>query len=293
MAKPPKPSSIIDTFGTMASNPEESTVLKPGGRDLKEYLKGLVQYKGLIWTLAKRDIKGRYAQSYLGWLWIIMRAGFTLFFFTLIFNRFLNVESEHMAYPIFAFSGMTVWYFFAALTQSTGLSLINAGDLIRKIYFPKLVLPFARAIESSVELVIHLVILLIGLFLFGAEPSITWLLIPVFCLPVMVLGLTCGIWLSLLTVRIRDLQHIIPFVLNFGIWLTPVFYPVSIVPEQFRQLVYWLNPLVSTLDSIRWAIAPVGEMPLMVVPVTGVLLLFLVPGLILFQRSEGNMVDVI
>ncbi|MFT4681174.1 MAG: lipopolysaccharide transport system permease protein [Flavobacteriales bacterium] len=257
------------------------------------YFQGLVQYKSLIWTLAKRDLKGRFAQSYLGWVWIVLRAGFTLFFFTLIFNHFLSVESEELPYPIFAFSGMVAWYLFSGLTQSTGLSLINSSDLIRKIYFPKLVLPLARSLEVLVELAIHLIILFLGLLVFGVQPSLSWLLVPFLFIPVLLLGLMCGIWLSLFTVRIRDLQYIIPFILNFGIWLTPVFYPVSIVPEQFRPLVYWVNPLVSSLDCIRWAIVPNGQFPILIIPIASILVFFLAVGVFFFQRKDGNMVDTI
>lgn len=258
---------------------------------MAQYFAGLVQYRAMIWTLAKRDIKGRYAQSYLGWIWIIMRAALTLFFFTLIFNQFLNVQSEGLPYPIFAFSGMMIWYLFAGLTQSTGLSLITSSDLIRKIYFPKLVLPLAKTIEIMVEFGIHLAILIVGLFAFGTEPHWTWILIPILSLPVLILGLTCGIWLSLFTVRIRDLQHVIPFILNFGIWLTPVFYPVSIVPENYRPLVYIFNPLVSSLDAVRWALNPASAFPSFVIPVTAVLLIILAIGVVLFQKRDGNMVD--
>ncbi|MFT5918856.1 MAG: lipopolysaccharide transport system permease protein [Granulosicoccus sp.] len=277
----------------MASDSLSKTVLRPGGRSMLGYFQGLVQYKSLIWTLAKRDLKGRFAQSYLGWVWIVLRAGFTLFFFTLIFNHFLSVESEELPYPIFAFSGMVAWYLFSGLTQSTGLSLINSSDLIRKIYFPKLVLPLARSLEVLVELAIHLIILFLGLLVFGVQPSLSWLLVPFLFIPVLLLGLMCGIWLSLFTVRIRDLQYIIPFILNFGIWLTPVFYPVSIVPEQFRPLVYWVNPLVSSLDCIRWAIVPNGQFPILIIPIASILVFFLAVGVFFFQRKDGNMVDTI
>jgi len=257
------------------------------------YFRKMWQYRHLVLVMAKRDIKGMFAQTMLGWLWLIVRPLITLVLFTVFFDNLLELDTGSISYPAFAFSGMILWYFFSGLSQTAGTATSQSSDLIRKIYFPKLLLPLSKLAASLFEFALHFLLLLILLLVTGHGPKLTWLLAPLFVLPALLTGLMLAIWLNVLSVRFRDLQQLIPQLTNFAIWLTPVFYPVTIIPEQYHSWLYLLNPIAGSIDGLRWALFGTGAVPIELFFGLFMVVLLLLIGIWAFIRGEQKMTDLL
>ena len=266
------------------------------------YFKNIYRYRSLVYLFAKRGLKVQYAQTAMGIIWSAIQPLTGLLIFTLFFDKWINIGREHLTYeyPLFAFSGMVCWYYFTFLIGHVGNSLINQQHLITKVYFPKLILPLSTVLVGMVEFCISLVLLFILMLFFkvtGGEgalqyPTINIIFMPLVLVLVIINGLAIGIWLSALTVRYRDFQHIIPYIVNFGIWLTPVFYPNTIVPKEYQYIVY-MNPMAGTTAFFRWALMgdtfPEVQYLYAFIPV-GILLF---SGIWYFRKVESKMADMI
>lgn len=255
-------------------------------------LQRLYAYKALVYVFAVRDLKVQYSQTFMGILWSLMQPLTGLLIFTFFFSYVVKVDTGGIPYPLFAFSGMISWYFFSALMAQSGTSLMQSQYLIRKIYFPKLVLPVAKALSCFAEFGIALALLLVIMPFWGFYPGINIVFLPIFILLNVLTGLSAGLWLSALTVRYRDFYHIIPYLLNFGIWLTPVFYPVSILPHKIAFLIYF-NPLAGIVEGFRWTLlgAPMPDVKFLW-SFLFVAFVF-VSGLMYFRRMENKMADLV
>ncbi len=259
---------------------------------LKVYVKELWQFKHLIYSFASKEFKAKYAQTKLGAVWMIIQPIIALAIFTLFFDQLIKLETGNIPYPAFAFSGMILWYFFTALIYNVGTSLLNAQEIIGKIYFPKLVLPISRALLNSLEVLVSLVLLVILLAVFQVPLSLKLLLFPLVFFMVLSIGICIGIWLSAICIKYRDLQHLIPYLINYGIWLTPVFYPTTIIPEQYRDTIYYLNPVATTIDFFRYILFDTSfqwKYLLSFIPV----ILILIFGILYFKKAEKNVADYI
>ncbi|MFT5752332.1 MAG: lipopolysaccharide transport system permease protein [Flavobacteriales bacterium] len=259
---------------------------------LKEYGNRLWRFKHLISSFAIKDFKAKYAQTKIGALWMVIQPIIALLIFTLFFGELIQLETGEIPYPAFAFSGMILWYFFTALVYSTGTSLISAQELLGKVYFPKLILPISKAVLNSLEVFISFILLLILLIILEIPLNSKLFLFPVVLLMILSIGLCIGIWLSAISIKHRDLQHLIPYLMNYGIWLTPVFYPTTIIPEQYRALMYYFNPIATTIDFFRYILfdSPFEwNYVLSFIPV----LIALIIGVIYFKSAERNAADYI
>ncbi|MDZ4844001.1 MAG: ABC transporter permease [Chitinophagales bacterium] len=271
------------------------TLLSSKGEKLSQYLHKVYQYRTLAFSLAKRDIKVQYAQTALGFLWSVLQPVTSLLVWTFFFDKLIKVDTGNIPYPLFAFTGMTAWYFFTHIFNHAGTSLVNSQDLIRKIYFPRIILPLSKVLVGLVEFGISLVLLFIIMFWMGYTPSEKIIFLPVFIFFNIVTGLSFGIWLSALTIRYRDFQHIIPYFINLGIWLTPVFYPTTLLqnaPSEFSFITYF-NPMAAVIAGYRWSLfggesegTPYYYM-LAFIP----MLVLLVTGFIYFRKSEYTIAD--
>lgn len=255
------------------------------------YLKRVIEYRRLILLFARRDLQAQYAQSILGLFWAVIKPMIGLAIFTLFFDGFIDLgDKVSVAYPLFAFTGMISWYYFTFLLAHAGTAVLNSQHIITKVYFPKLILPLSKVLVGLVELGISLAVLLVLMAWWGEFPDwrVVWL--PVFLVANVLVGLTIGIWLAALTTRYRDFHHIIPYMVNFLIWLTPVFYPATIIPGQYAQWLY-LNPMAGVIAGFRWCL--LGDaMPspwyLLSIGAMGLLML---GGLAYFIRVERTMAD--
>ena len=216
-------------------------------------LKELWDYRDLLWILAWRDIKVRYKQTVLGAAWAVLQPLLTMIVFSLIFGRVAQLPSEGIPYPIFTFTALLPWQLFAHAMMESGNSLVNNQQLITKVYFPRLAIPFGTLLSGLMDFAIAFGVLLAMMFFYQMPLRWTMLALPGFIFLAVFSALAVGIWLSALNVEYRDVRYTIPFLSQFWMFLTPVAYSSSIVPENLRWL-YSLNPMTGVVEGFRWAL---------------------------------------
>jgi lipopolysaccharide transport system permease protein len=249
-------------------------------------------YRELLYFLTWRDIKVRYKQTALGALWAIIQPFFSMVIFSLFFGRLAQVPSDGIPYPIFTYTALVPWTFFAnALSQSSN-SLVGNVNLITKVYFPRLVIPLASTFSGLLDFAIAFVVLLGMMLFFGISPTVAVTLLPLFVMLALVSALGAGLWLSALNVRYRDIRYTVPFLTQLWLFATPVVYPSSLLSEPWRTL-YGLNPMAGVVEGFRWAL--LGSQPsvnMIVVSIATAILLILT-GVCYFQRMEDTFADII
>jgi lipopolysaccharide transport system permease protein len=255
------------------------------------YLNKVWTYRRLIGVFALRDLQAQYAQTALGILWAVIKPLIALGIFSLFFGVLVPLDDKiGSPYPLFAFSGMIAWYFFTYIVTQAGTAVVNAQQLISRIYFPKLILPLSRVLTGMVDLGISLVLLMVMMVAWGHWPGPQLLLLPLFVLMGAIVGMSIAIWLAAMTSRYRDFHHLLPYLVNFLIWLTPVFYPTTLIPAEYAHWIY-LNPMAGVIAGFRWALLGDAAPPVMAwlgfVPVV----ILLAAGLWYFERVERNLVD--
>ncbi|MBX2903735.1 MAG: ABC transporter permease [Chitinophagales bacterium] len=219
---------------------------------IAEYWREMKKYRSLIWVFAWQEVKVQYAQTKFGLLWAILRPLFVLLLFTVLFKYLLKVETTS-PYHLFAFAGMIAWNYFQQIVTLASSSIVQRQNLIRKMYFPKLILPLAKVVVASVEAGVSLLILMLFMLLSPEVWSINFLLLPLFILLTAVSGLAIALWMNALNAKFRDLNQIVPTVIGVGIWFTPVFFPTTIIPPQFNIFLY-LNPMAGIIKGYRFAL---------------------------------------
>lgn len=259
-------------------------------------LRELVQYRDLFLTLAYRDLRVRYAQTALGLLWAFFQPLMTLAVLSLIFGRAVRVDTTGIPYPLFAITGITVWSYFSFVLKESGNSIIGAQEVVRKIYFPRLIIPLSKASLGLVDMLVAFLVLLILFLWYGIVPSANaWLAIP-YVLGVMFAGIGLGIWVCALTIRFRDLQHVIPFFIQFGLFASPVAYPADTVKASlpmWGQVLYFLNPMAGLVEGFRWCLLGMGDPGGLCLLSWGTTLFFLFTGFIYFRRMERVVADLV
>jgi lipopolysaccharide transport system permease protein len=266
-------------------------VLEPSNGFIKLNLRDVWAYRELLYFLIWRDVKVRYKQTALGAAWAILQPVLTMAVFSVFFGRFARMPSDGVPYPVFAFAALLPWQLFAfALTQSAN-SLVENQNLITKVYFPRLIVPLAAVLAGLVDFSIALVFLLGLMWYYHIVPTAAVALLPLFVALAIATALAVGLWLSSLNVKFRDVRYTIPFLTQVWMFATPVAYPSSIVPEQWRA---WLglNPLAGVVEGFRWALLGKSHpsIPLLGVSVAAVTAL-LVGGLVYFRKTEATFAD--
>jgi lipopolysaccharide transport system permease protein len=267
-------------------------VLRPSTGWAPLRLRDLWDYRELLYFLTWRDIKVRYKQTALGAAWAVIQPFFTMVVFSVFFGRLAKLPSEGVPYPVFTYCALVPWTYFAtALTQSSN-SLVDQARLITKVYFPRLLVPAAAVVGGLVDLGISFLVLLAMLLYYGIVPGPAVLLLPLFALLAALTALATGLWLSALNVQYRDVRYTIPFLVPFWLFVTPVAYTATLVPERWRPL-YALNPMTGVVEGFRWALLGRRDAPgaMLIVSVASVLLL-LIGGLFYFRRMERRFADV-
>jgi lipopolysaccharide transport system permease protein len=265
------------------------------GRTEKQYWKDLWRYRELFYFLAWRDILVRYKQTAIGIAWALIRPFLTMVVFTVVFGQLANLQARSsIPYPILVFAGMLPWQFFSNALGECSNSLIGNANLISKVYFPRLIVPTSAVIVSFVDFLISGMILLGLMAWYNFVPDWRILTLPVFILIASAASMGAGLWLAALTVQYRDFRFVVPFIIQFGLYISPVGFSSNIVPEQWR-LLYSINPMVGVIDGFRWAILG-GEasiyMPGFFLSV-GLVFLLLWSGIWYFRRMERTFADVI
>lgn len=269
-------------------------VIEPGMAD-RHYWRDLWRYRELFFVLAWRDVTVRYKQTIIGLAWALIRPLLTLVVFTVVFGSIAKLQSEGTApYALMVFAGLLPWQFFSTALADSSNSLIGNTGLISKVYFPRLILPTATLVVSFIDLLISLVILLGLMLWYRFLPGWQILSLPLFVMMAFLASLGPGLWITSLNVKYRDFRHIIPFIVQFGLYVSPVGFSSSVVPEKWR-LLYSLNPMVGVIDGFRWAI--LGVEATMYWPGFGlswvVISVFLLLGFRKFRKLEQNFADLI
>jgi lipopolysaccharide transport system permease protein len=289
---------VADTPATRrpADRPKPLLVLKPRRGWAALNLRELWRYRELLWFLGLRDVQVRYKQTALGAAWALIQPLFTMLVFTLFFGRLGGMSKyipAHIPYSVYVLAALLPWQLFSfALTQSS-TSLVTNRNLITKVYFPRLLVPLAPLLCGLVDFAISFALLLGLMLYFGVVPGLAVLSLPVFLGLALLTSLAAGLWLSALNAVYRDVQYTLPFLAQIWLFVTPVAYPSTIVPDRWQWL-YGLNPMAGVADGFRWALLGTGELsvPLLVASSASVLVL-LVGGLYYFRTMETYFADVV
>lgn len=272
----------------------QQVLILEAGRTERHYWRDLWRYRELLFFLAWRDVLVRYKQTAFGIIWALGRPLLTMLVFTLIFSKLAKLPSDGMPYPILVFVALLPWQFFSSAFSGTGDSLINNVAMISKVYFPRLIIPASAMLVNLVDFLISGIILAGLMIWYGFEPSLRMLTLPLFILVAFAAALGPGLWIASLNVKYRDFRILVPFVMQFGLYISPVGFSSSIVPDQWR-LLYSLNPMVGVIDGFRWAILG-GDIKLYwpgFLLSLFLVLIILVTGISYFRKMERTFADVI
>ena len=252
----------------------------------------LWEYRELLYFLTWRDVKVRYKQTALGASWAILQPFLTMVVFSLFFGKLANMPSNGIPYPIFSYAALVPWTFFAnGVTQSSN-SLVTSAHLIKKVYFPRLVIPIAGVFSGFIDFALAFLVLIGMMLVYGFAPTINIIWLPLLFLLAVVTSLGVGLWFSAVNVQYRDIRYIVPFLIQIWMFATPIVYPSSLLPEPWRTL-YGLNPMAGVVEGFRWALLGT-EKPEAIVLVSALAAAgLMVSGLYYFRRMEKNFSDVV
>jgi lipopolysaccharide transport system permease protein len=276
--------------GWVAEERQITRIAPPRGLfnlDLRE----VCVYWELLYFFVWRDLKVRYKQTAIGVAWVVIQPFMAMLIFTLFFGRLARIPSEGLPYPLFYYSSLLPWTYFAgALTNATN-TIVEHRQMVTKVYFPRVLLPFSAVVSGLVDLAIGFILLAGMVVYYRFVPTLATLLLPFFVLLAVATALGVGLWLSALNALYRDVRYVIPFLVQSWLFASPVAYPTALVPERWQWL-YGLNPMAGVVEGFRWALTGHGQPPgaLLLASAAGVSLFF-VGGLIYFQKMEGTIAD--
>jgi lipopolysaccharide transport system permease protein len=273
--------------------PEPPTlIIRPPRKWVPVDLHELWNYRELLTSFTMRDIKIRYKQTALGFLWAIIQPLFMMLIFTIIFGSFAKIPSDGIPYPLFSFAALLPWMLFSeGLTRST-MSMVTNSNIMTKVYFPRLIMPISGILSPLVDFAVSIIILILMMAYYGFVPTINVVFLPLFILLALATSLGIGLWLSALNVKYRDFQYTVPFIIQIWMYASPVVYSASMIPEAIRPL-YGLNPMAGVIEGFRWALLGT-EMPGSIIFVSVcVVVVLLVSGMFYFRRMEQYYADIV
>jgi lipopolysaccharide transport system permease protein len=253
----------------------------------------LWDFRELVYFFVWRDIKIRYKQTAIGAAWAVLQPFLTMLVFSLFFGRLAHIPSEGLPYPIFYYSALLPWMYFSAALQNTTNTIVDNQRLITKVYFPRLSLPLSSVCSGLVDFGISFLMFVVLMIYYGIRPGVAILWLPVFLLLAVLTALGVGLWLAALNAIYRDVRYVLPFLVQFWMFASPVAYPTSLVPAKWRWL-YGLNPMAGVIDGFRWTLTGRGQAPGRLLFVSlGVVIVVLVSGVAYFQKMETIVADVV
>jgi lipopolysaccharide transport system permease protein len=264
------------------------------GKTERHYWRDLWRYRELIYFLAWRDVLVRYKQTVIGVLWAVIRPILTMAVFTIVFGKIAKLPSDGTPYPLLVFSAMLPWQFFANAFSDASNSLIANSSMISKVYFPRLIIPVSAIIVSFIDFLISASLLAIMMIWYEWTPNWRLATLPAFVLLAFAAAMGAGLWISALNVKYRDFRYVIPFIIQFGLYISPIGFSSSVIPEQWR-LLYSINPMVGVIDGFRWAV--LGNQTTMDLTTyalsAGIIFLTLISGIVFFRKTEKTFADII
>ncbi len=270
-----------------------SVVIRPSRGWIPINFKDLWSYRELLYFLIWRDIKVRYKQTVIGFAWAVIQPVFMMVVFTLFFGTLAKMPSENIPYPLFSYAAVLPWTLFASGITRSSNSLVQDANLIQKVYFPRLLMPLAGILSPLVDFAIAFIIL-IGLMLYFAYyPGVMMFWILLFLLLELMLALGIGLWLSAINVEYRDVAYAVPFLVQIGLFASPVVYPSTFVPERFQTAYGLINPMAGIIEGFRWAILGTEPPSYLLIASAAIILIILVSGAFYFCRREAVFADVV
>lgn len=267
-------------------------VISSGKTKITEYLSEIWRYRNLILVFTIQEFKVQYVQTRLNIVWVLLKPIMVLLLFSFIFGKLIRIPGLQYPYPLFAFSGLIVWNNFSFMVNNAGAVIITNQVLVKKIYFPKLILIFSKILVGLIEVTASLILLLLLIIILRYPISLHIFFLPLFIFGGLVSGTAIAIWLNALTVRYRDLNHFVPTLIGFLIWLTPVFYPLTLIPKKYDFIIY-LNPIAGAIQGCRWAILGDSFPNMLFLPTFLLSVIILIAGMMIFIRAEDDLVDYI
>lgn len=271
---------------------EKVTVIKPIKGWVPINFREIWNYRELLYFFIWREIKVRYKQTALGFGWAIIQPFFMMVVFTLFFGRLAKIPSEGIPYPIFNYSALLPWTLFAAGVTRSSSSLVQDANLIRKVYFPRLVRPVSGVLAPLVDFAIAFTILIGMMIYYGYIPTANIIWLPTLIVLAVMTALGVGLWLSAINVQYRDVQYTVPFLVQIWLFASPVVYSSTLLPEKYRIL-YGLNPMAGVIEGFRWALLGTNPPSSMILVSVCIVLITLVSGAFYFRRIEKNFADVV
>jgi lipopolysaccharide transport system permease protein len=278
----------------MTKQISEFDLVIEAGRSKKNYWNDLWHFRELFLFLAWRDILVRYKQTAIGLAWSLIRPFLTMIVFTVIFGRLAKLPSEGVPYPILVYAAMLPWQFFSTSFTDTSNSLLTNSSMLTKIYFPRLIIPVSTVIVNLVDFLISFIILIGLMIWYQFTPSWSILFLPLFLILAILTALGAGLYVAALNVKYRDFKYIVPFVVQFGLYVSPVGFSSNVVPEKWR-LLYSINPMVGIIDGFRWCILGGNTqiyLPGMMLSI-GFIIFLLIFGIRYFRKMEKSFADII
>ena len=274
------------------NHPVPTIIIRPPRKWVPVDFKELWEYRELLYFFTWRDVKLRYKQTGLGIAWAIIQPLFLMIVFSLFFGGLAQIPSDGVPYPLFSLAALLPWTLFAeGMTRST-ISMVSNANIMTKVYFPRLIMPVASIMSPLVDFCVAFGILIIMMAYYGFVPTLNVIFLPLLVVFAMMTSLAVGLWLSALNVKYRDFQYTVPFLIQIWMFASPVVYPASMVPEQFRFL-YALNPMTGVIEGFRWALLGTNPPTTMIFISLGVVIALLVSGVFYFRRMEQYFADIV
>ncbi|MEM9678701.1 MAG: ABC transporter permease [Bacteroidota bacterium] len=264
-------------------------------RGLGLNLKELFDYKDLFLILAYKDLRVRYAQTFLGLFWAFIQPLATLIIFTLVFGRAIEIDTNGVPYPLFAACGLASWTYFSFVLGQSGNSVIASQEMIKKIYFPRLVIPLSKSLVGFVDFFVACLFIVVLILVYRFQLSLNLIFLPIYLIASVVAALAVGVWLSALTIRYRDFQHVVPFLVQFGLYATPVGYSANLITKGWSDwlvVVYYLNPAAGIVEGFRWSVVG-GDLPSQSYVSLIVTAVLFISGFFYFRKVERIMADIV
>jgi lipopolysaccharide transport system permease protein len=285
----------FESVSGAAVEPEDVVVTRivPSRGWISLKLRDLWEYRELLYFLVWRDVKVRYKQTALGAAWAVIQPFFTMVIFSIFFGKLARIPSDGIPYPIFAYAALVPWSFFSHGLNQSSNSLVSSAQLIKKVYFPRLIVPIAAVVSGVIDFVLAFIVLLGMMLYYGVAPTFNVVWLPAFLLLALITSLGVGLWLSTLNVEYRDVRHAVPFITQFWLFATPIAYPSTLLAEPWRTL-YGVNPMVGVVEGFRWALLGTDTEPKAMILVSSVMaLVILIAGAFYFRRMEKTFADVV